>query len=231
MQELLEEYGVNLVEHRIYEFAPVMLPWWDDESKTSVEIEVIPNGVGSTVLQVLFSDGDEEIAERSPVLMIHFREKEIENETLLAKALYDDFLSTRTSGRWPYEEELQAYLVNDYSKSVNLLQIVLDLIENKTPVHSYSIEMEEDLEYEEGEILDEFITILDMAVRADDSKELNAAYVADMMALAKASEGEEYLEELRADAEAFEGVEDETDPEQAFYAKAVALIQDWFKQH
>ena len=69
LKQLLETYGISIDRPGIYEFAPISLPWFSNDFKTNIEIELIKDEKNKGyVFHVLLVPDFEGIVERTVVL-------------------------------------------------------------------------------------------------------------------------------------------------------------------
>ncbi|MEN7551304.1 hypothetical protein AAG747_25525 [Rapidithrix thailandica] len=191
MKELLQNIGIDNFHNFLYEYEPVLLDWWDPEHQTSIEIQVGKDEEGFIELTVFFCPMVEQIVERNPVFYTSFKEETIEGNTLIAKPVADRIASELTL---EFSEEQNAYFTQSYPESKQILEELLNLLSNKTPLYTFDLneeeEQTEDLMPENA--LEHFIAMLSMNL-----EEMNQETILDGLEMAIAFEGVEYLETLK----------------------------------
>lgn len=200
-----------------------------------MELEVASTDDGGIYVEMSFvttDEDDEGEEDHATMLLMIYKDTTLLRETLVAKTLYEDYLATRSAGSWPFDEESEAYKVDDFEKSLNLLEIVFGLLENKEPVRTYEFDFddEEEGELAPGEVLYHFIALLQMEFTVDQLINLTASQVAECIEMAGTTEGEYFIAELEKDLENSQYDEQEHLMPEEIFDMIVGYIKAYFQK-
>ncbi len=197
MKELLINIGIDNLDSFIYEYEPIKLDWWDSKYETSIEIETHQNEDGLYELSVVFCPEVEGIVERTIVYIASYKSNSIQNQALIEKRICEELISSNT---FDFSKEQNAYMINTYEDAKKAFNVISNLIVNKKPIYKVDLkQMEEDgdiVPYEMGDTLDHFIAMMYM-----NSTDFTEENIIENIELSIELEGDEYLTELKNDAE------------------------------
>ena len=193
MKELLLKFGIDRLDDCICEYASDALDWWDSENRTSFEIEIQQIEDGLKSIRVIFCPDVEGLVERNVVFVSSFNDKGIKNNALVAKAVFENI---NCKFGLSFSDEQNAYITTKASESKLVLDCILNLIEQKTPIFKVNLN---EPNYEEsppevGDTLDHFIAM--MYINSVDFTKEN---IIDSLEMGINAEGGEYLDELKKD--------------------------------
>ena len=199
MKEIFNRLGIEEFGRFIYEFSPVELPWWDSENQTSIEIEFQEGENSEVNASIIFCPEVEGVIERTIVFDITFDLKgnTILDNTLIAKAVCENL---NLHEGLNFLSENNAYATASYDESVKLLNGVLRLIVDKSPLHAFNLndmtESEGDYEQEAGDFLDHFLAMMHF-----NSIPCTEENIINQLGVGKQLEGEEYINGLKKDVD------------------------------
>lgn len=192
MKLILNQIGIHQFDDFIYEYPPIQLNWWDDEHKTSIEVEVHEKHDAGFSVDVIFSLDVEGIVERT--IVFHTTIQNGIYHTLIAKPLLE-YLNVDIV--LDFSEEQNAFLTHNSSNTNTLLKHTLKLIEGK---QAAMIDLNEDIqsgnfESEIGLTLDHFLAMFSF-----NNLKINLENIKNQIALSIQIEGPAYFEDLKNDA-------------------------------
>jgi hypothetical protein len=193
MEALLKKYGIKELNCR-YEYSTAKIDWWDAKNETAFEIEYFESDEDSIVLDIYFIPEIEGIVERVWVFRGVFNAKldNISEETLVAQKITDHFAISKVR----YDAEQGGVLVNSFAQTSQIVEKILSLIKQKTPIsiHHDDDESGFDSEEQEGNILEHF-----MAMYRANYSAFSEKNTLDNIKTAIRMEGVEYMKILKQD--------------------------------
>ena len=193
MKELLLKCGIDCLDDCIYEYASYALDWWDSENRTSFEIELQQIEDGLKSIRVIFCPDVEGLVERNIVFVSSLNDKGIKKNALVTKAVFENI---NCKFGLPFSDEQNAYITTKASESELVLDCILNLIEQKTPLYKVGLNESnfEESPSEVGDTLDHFIAMMYM-----NSVDFTKENIIDTLEMGINAEGGEYLDELKKD--------------------------------
>ena len=133
LKQLLETYGISIDRPGIYEFAPISLPWFSNDFKTNIEIELIKDEKNKGyVFHVLLVPDFEGIVERTVVLAAEmdtmFDLKDMLIDRKIREYLIPDIDGIDSS------ENHNAYVIKDSTIFLTTLETLLNQLTTREPI-------------------------------------------------------------------------------------------------
>lgn len=191
MIQKLKKTGIDRLDNFMYEFAPINLPWWDEDNQTALEIEVRTHDDKKDYsMCVVFCPDAEGLVERTIVFYAAFNEHELTETTLVDKDVLEHL---QDNIQLEYSENQNAYFTDDMNESKSILSHILHLVKDQETMERFELEDGEG-ELEEGDILDHFVGMLQI-----NSAEFTKENITKYLQMGIEYEGQDYLQALRDD--------------------------------
>lgn len=191
MIQKLKKTGIDRLDNFMYEFAPINLPWWDEDHQTALEIEVRTHEDKQDYsICVVFCPDAEGLVERTIVFYAAFNEHELTETTLVDKDVLEHL---QDNIQLEFSENQNAYFTDNFNDAKSILSHLLYLVQDQKTMERYELD-EVDGELKEGDILDHFVGMLHI-----NSEEFTKENIIRYLKMGIEYEGEEYLQALRED--------------------------------
>ena len=125
LKQLLEKYGISIDRPGIYEFAPISLPWFSNDFKTNIEIELIKDEKNKGyVFHVLLVPGLEGIVERTIVLAAAMDTMFDIKDMFIAKTIREHLIPDIDG--IDFSEQHNAYVIKDSAIFLTTLEMLIN---------------------------------------------------------------------------------------------------------
>lgn len=133
LKQLLETYGISIDRPGIYEFAPISLPWFSNDFKTNIEIELIKDEKNKGyVFHVLLVPDFEGIVERTVVLAAEM-DTMFDLKNMFIDRKVREHLIPDIDGI-DFSENHNAYVIKDSTIFLTTLETLLNQLTTREPI-------------------------------------------------------------------------------------------------